>query len=202
VTPNLGACRVIRLLAFVLLLAAWSSAAMAESDFLTKTLTPVDLGRLAQFQKARADAVKEAREQGAAADVKVLDAILAGEEQPVRGLDIRGNYRCRVAKLGGLGHLVIYDWFNCRIDEDDVGYRLEKLTGSQRLSGHFVDDSETGLIFYGADHYSDEEPKAYNSDPERNNVGRFVKVGDKRFRLELPLPFLESTFDILELERR
>jgi hypothetical protein len=180
---------------------ALASHAGAESD-LTKTLTPTDLGRLAQFQLARADALKDARENGDAADVKLLDEILAGAEQPVRGVDIRGDYRCRVAKLGRLAHVVIYNWFRCRIGEDDVGYRLEKLTGSQRLSGHFIDDSETALIFYGADHYADEEPLAYNANPERNNVGRFVKVGDKRYRLEFPLPFLESNFDILELEKR
>lgn len=187
------------LLSFVLLAA---SPAFAESDFLVRTLTPTDLGRLAQFQKARVDSIKEAREQGESADAKVLDDILAGDEQSLRGVDIRGDYRCRVAKLGGLGHLVIYDWFRCKIGEDDIGYRLEKVTGSQRVSGHFVDDSETSLIFYGADHYSDEKPMAYNADPERNTIGRLVKVGPKRLRLEFPLPFLESTFDILELEKR
>ncbi len=188
--------RILALLALV----AFAPPALAEGDLKT-TLTPTDLGRLAQFQKARADAIEEARKEGDAADVKVLDAILAGEEQPIRGLDIRGNYRCRVAKLGGIGHLVTYDWFACKIGEDDIGYRLEKTSGSQRLSGHFIDDSETGLIFYGADHYADEAPKKYNEDPERNDVGRLVKVGEDRYRLELPLPFLESMFDILELKK-
>ena len=178
-----------------------ASHAGAESD-LARTLTPTDLRRLAQFQVAREDAIKDARENGESADVKVLDEILSGVEMPVRGVDIRGDYRCRMAKLGRLAHVVIYNWFRCRIDEDDVGYRLEKLTGSQRLSGHFIEDNETALIFYGADHYADENPLAYNANPERNNVGRLVKVGDKRYRLEFPLPFLESNFDILEIEER
>jgi hypothetical protein len=168
---------------------------------LTETLTPTDIARLSEFQSARAEAIAIAKREGAPEDVGRLNGILAGEEQPVRGLDIRGDYRCRVTKLAGFSSLVIYDWFRCRIGEDDIGYRLQKLTGSQLVSGHFIDDSETSLIFYGADYYSDEEPKSYNSDPERNTVGRFVKVGERRYRLEFPLPFLESKFDILELEK-
>ncbi len=52
--------------------------------------------------------------------------------------------------------MVVYGWFRCVIDEDDVGYRIVKLTGSQRFTGHFIDDAETSLIFYGAGHYADE----------------------------------------------
>jgi hypothetical protein len=180
-------------------------AARASSD-LADTLTSVDLGRLAQFAEAREGAIKSATESGSGEDVALLEKILGGEEMPIRGEDIRDDYRCRVAKLGsqveGLSGLVIYDWFRCRISEDDIGYYLEKTTGSQRLSGHFIDDSETGLIFYGADHYGDEQPRSYDDDPDRNVVGRFVKVGKSRYRLEMPLPFLESRFDILELEER
>lgn len=185
----------------VVLFFAFATAAFAEGE-LTSILTPTDIGRLAEFQKARADSIKQAQDEGDPADVKVLDAILAGGEQPIRGVDIRGDYRCRVAQLGGVLPLVVYDWFHCRIGEDDVGYKLEKLTGSQRITGHFIDDSETSLIFYGAGHYSDEEPRAYNADSERNLVGRMMKVGDARYRIEFPVPFFDSKFDILELERR
>jgi hypothetical protein len=185
-----------------------SFPAHAESDLLTRALTPTDLGRIAGFAKARSDAIAVARERGAPGEVATLDAILAGEEQPILGVDIRGDYRCRMAKLGsadeeaeGAVALVIYDWFRCRIDEDEIGYRLEKLSGSQRVVGHFIDDSETSLVFYGSDFYADEGPRAYNAVADRNTVGRFVKVGDERYRLELPLPFLESKFNILELKR-
>jgi hypothetical protein len=181
---------------------AFASPAFAESDLLTRTLTPEDLGRLAAFAKARGDAIAAAREGAGAEERAVLEAMLSGEEQPIRGVDIRGDYRCRVAKLGGFLPLVIYDWFACRISEDDIGHLLEKTSGSQRLSGHFVDDTETSLIFYGAGHYGDEEPRPYGADAERNIVGRLVKVGDGRYRLEMPLPQFESNFDILELEAR
>jgi hypothetical protein len=197
-----------RLAVSAIVMALLSLPVQAESDFLTRTLTPTDLGRLAGFAKARSDAIAAARERGDPGDVATLDAILAGEEEPILGVDIRGDYRCRTAKLGsadeqaeGAVALVIYDWFRCRIDEDEVGFRLEKVTGSQRVVGHFIDDSETSLVFYGSDLYAGEAPRAYNAVPDRNTVARFVKVGDERYRLELPLPFLESKFNILELER-
>ena len=176
-----------------------TAPAMAESDLLARTLTPEDQGRLAKFEELRAQSVKAARDGGDASAVAMLDEILRGDGEPVLGVDIRGDYRCRVAKLDGILPLIVYDWFRCEIGEDDIGYRLEKLSGSQRLSGHFVDDSATSLIFYGAAHYADEEPRAYG-DPERNIVGRFVKVGEDRYRLEIPLPQVELKFDILELE--
>ena len=191
-----------RCLAVLFLTIGLVSPALAEGE-LTAILTPTDIGRLAEFQTARADAINQAHEQGDSAEVQVLDQILAGQEQTILGVDSRGDYRCRVAKVGGdLLPLVIYDWFQCRIGEDDVGYRFEKLTGSQRLTGHFIDDSETGLIFYGAGHYDNEEPRNYKDDPQQDLVGRMVKVGDERFRIEFPLPFRESNFDILELQKR
>lgn len=110
--------------------------------------------------------------------------------------------RVSAIKLGGNPPLVVYGWFDCEIGEDDIVYVLEKTTGSQRLSGHFIDDAEASLVFYGARHYSDERPKRYGAEPERDAVGRLVKVGERRYRLELPLPQLESKFDIIELEAR
>ena len=172
---------------------------MAESDLLARTLSAEDRARLAKFEELRAQSVAAAREGGDASAVATLDEILRGDGEPILGVDIRGDYRCRVAKLDGILPLIVYDWFRCEIGEDDIGYRLEKMSGSQRLSGHFVDDSATSLVFYGASHYADEEPRDYG-DPERNVVGRFLKVGEDRYRLEIPQPQVESNFDILELE--
>ncbi|HWJ76260.1 MAG TPA: DUF4893 domain-containing protein [Kaistia sp.] len=188
-------------LAALLLLAA-IPAAHADGTLADRTLTSADKTRLASFDKARSDALAEARAVGSKADLAALDAVLAGGPEPILGVDIRGTYRCRTIKLGGNLPLTVYGWFKCRIDEDDIGYRLVKTSGSQRLSGHFIDDSEKRLVFYGAGHYADEKPRAYKSDPERDIVGTFVKAGAKRYRLELPLPKVESTFDIIELVKK
>jgi hypothetical protein len=190
----------VRLLFVVFLLLPGS--ALAASTLLDDKLAAVDKDRLAAFDKARAEAISEAQAGGEARDLTTLEGVLAGEPQPIRGVDIRGAYRCRTVKLGGNLPLVVYDWFKCRIDEDDLGYRLVKSSGSQRFTGHFVDADEGYLVFWGAGHYGYEEPRSYGDDPEQNMVGRFVKVGAKRYRLEIPLPQFESKFDVIELEKR
>ncbi|MCX5479706.1 DUF4893 domain-containing protein [Kaistia geumhonensis] len=187
----------------VLLLAAFApSLSHADGTMAARTLTASDKARIAGFDASRSKAIDEAKSGGIAADVKVLDAVLAGAPQPILGTDIRGDYRCRTVKLGGTLPLTVYGWFKCRIDEDDLGYRLVKTTGSQRFTGHFIDDSEKRLLFYGAGHYGDEQPRRYKADADRDMVGFLVKAGPKRYRLELPAPKFESTFDIIELERK
>ncbi len=186
----------------ILLLLAGAPIAQADGSAAARILTATDKARLAGFDAARAKAIAEARAGGSAADLATLDAVLAGAPQNILGTDIRGDYRCRTIKLGGTLPLTIYGWFKCRIDEDDLGYRLVKTTGSQRFSGHFIDESEKRLLFWGAGHYGDEKPRAYKADADRDMVGYLVKAAAKRYRLELPLPKFESTFDIIELERR
>ena len=186
----------------LLLLIAGALPAAADGTLAERTLTATDKARLARFDESRGKAIAEARAGGSKADLVVLDAVLASGPEPILGTDIRGAYRCRTVKLGGNLPLTVYGWFQCRIDEDDLGYRLAKTSGSQRFTGHFIDDSDKRLLFYGAGHYADEKPRGYKADGERDMVGYFVKAGAKRYRLELPLPKVESTFDIIELVRK
>ncbi len=185
-----------------LLLLAGAAIADADGTMAERTLTAADKTRLARFDESRSAAIAAARAGGSKADLATLDTVLAGAPQPILGVDIRGSYRCRTVKLGGALPLTVYGWFTCRIDEDDLGYRLVKTSGSQRFSGHFIDDSEKRLLFYGAGHYADEKPRAYKADAERDMVGYFVKAGAGRYRLELPLPKLESQFDIIEMVKK
>jgi hypothetical protein len=178
-----------------------ATPAVAASD-LASRLSERDQERLAAFDATRTQAVAAAEAGGSAADVATLSAVLDATPQPILGEDIRGDYRCRTMKLDGVVPLVVYGWFACRIEEDDTGYRLVKLTGSQRVSGHFIDESESRLIFWGTAHYADEAPMRYDVAGDRNVVGYFFKIGDGRYLLEQPLPATESRFDILELERR
>ena len=127
--------------------------------------------------------------------------ILGGEPVAISGHDLTGNWQCRVTKLDGPVELVIYSWFRCRISDDGSGWRLEKLTGSQRVTGRFFDDGEKRMIFLGAGHYSYEEPLSYPQNSERDEVAYAFLLDDGRLRLEFPAPHLESRFDILELKR-
>lgn len=176
--------------------------AAQAADGLVDALTKRDRERLAAFDEARAGAIAEAGKGGSAADVAVLDGILAGGSLPLDDAALTGRWRCRTAKLGGNLPLVVYGWFACRIDAKGDTLTLVKTSGSQRTSGRFYDDGAGRRIYLGAGHYSDEKPKTHGADPDRDEVAVLVRPDADRLRLEFPLPRYESRFDILELNRR
>jgi hypothetical protein len=182
-----------------MVLVSLAGIALADGE-LDRIMTPEDKARLEQFDATRAEAIAEAK-AGAAGDVAILDATLAGGELPFGSFDATGNWICRKIKLGGHLPLVVFGWFKCRISDDGGGWRLEKLTGSQRTSGAFYTVGDTRLVYLGAGHYSNEKSMSYASDADRDEVAYVVRPGKNRLRLEFPLPKYESKFDILELTR-
>ncbi|HTN97414.1 MAG TPA: DUF4893 domain-containing protein [Nordella sp.] len=187
------------LAALALLACAATASADGEID---KLMTAADKARLASYDKVRAEAIADAKKRGPARDIATLDAILAGKPLSFSGkFDMTGNWQCRTVKLGGSPALTIYGWFKCRISDDGSGWRLEKLTGSQRTSGAFYTDSDTRLTYLGAFHYADEKPGRYRAKPDRDEVAYVTRAGDRRVRLEFPSPKLESKLDIIELKR-
>jgi hypothetical protein len=187
------------LLALVMIVLSTSVRADGEID---KLMTAADKARLASYDKVRAEAIEEAKKDGAREDVAILDAVLAGQTLAFsQDFAFTGNWQCRTVKLGGSPALTVYGWFKCRVIDDGSGWKLEKLTGSQRTSGAFYTDSDTRLTFIGALHYGDEKPKHYASDPDRDQVAYALHVDKNRVRLEFPSPKYESKLDILELKR-
>jgi len=176
--------------------------AIADGTLAARTLTKTDKERLARYEATQKSAIAEARKGGDKAEVATLDALLAAKPQPILGVDIRGDYRCRTIKLGGGLPLTIYGWFNCRIEEDDLGYRLTKTSGSQRLTGHFIDDSASRLLYYGVSYIAGDKPVRYGAKADDDQVGYFLKTGPSSYRLDLPLPKFESKFDIIELKKK
>lgn len=176
--------------------------AIADGTLAARTLTKTDKERLARYEATRQSALREARAGGARTEVTMLDALFAAKPQPVLGVDIRGSYNCRTIKLGGSLPLTVYDWFACRIDEDDLGYRLTKTSGSQRLTGHFIDDSANRLLYYGVSYVTGEKPGRYGAKADDDQVGYFYKTGPASYRLDLPLPKFESRFDVIELKKK
>ena len=186
---------------FVIAMIAGSMMASADGE-IDKLMTAADKARLADYDKTRAEAIAEARKGGTAQDVAILDAILAGKALAFsQDFDFTGNWQCRTVKLGGSPALTVYGWFKCRVTDDGSGWRLEKLTGSQRTAGAFYTDSDTRLIYIGALHYGDEKPKRYASDADRDQVAYVLRPDEKRVRLEFPSPKYESKLDIIELTR-
>lgn len=182
-------------LATVLVLA---SPARADG-VLDQILTPSDKARLANFDQSSAAALKEAQAGGDPADVAVLDKALAGQAMPMG--NPLGAWSCRVIKVGGTLPLTVYPRFKCNWREDDVGWFLEKTSGSQRTQGHFYDGGPTRLTYVGAGHVAGEAPRRYGQDAKENQVAFAERRAPNRIVLMFPEPQYESKLDILVLER-
>lgn len=177
-----------------------SAGSVLADGVVQKLMTPADKARLEHYDATRKDALQEAR-AGAPAEVKALDDVLARPLVAFSDKDLTGNWQCRTIKAGGLGALVIYDWFTCKVTDDGSGWRLEKISGSQRTTGRFFDDGEQRSIYLGAYHVAGDAAKPYGKGPETDQVGYAFRTGANAWRIEFPAPFVESKLDILELRR-
>ncbi|WP_376704100.1 DUF4893 domain-containing protein [Mesorhizobium sp. ISC25] len=165
-----------------------------------KLITTADKARLDKYGETRKAALDEAK-AGDPAEVKQLDALLAKPLVSFSDKDLTGNWQCRTTKAGGLSPLVIYGWFKCRVSDDGSGWRLEKITGSQRTKGRFFDDGEKRAIYLGSFHVNDDPAKPYGSGPESDQVGYAFRNSAGEWRIEFPAPYFESKLDILEFKR-
>lgn len=182
-------------------LVAATSIARADGE-LPKILTPLDKERLAQFDATIASAVSEARAGGSRDDIAILDRALSGKPLSFsHDFDATGNWKCRTLKLGGTLPLTVYGWFTCRITDDGAGWRLEKLTGSQRTRGMFYTTSDRQLAYVGAGYVAGEAPRRYGEDPKEDQVAVVERRARNRMLLMFPQPHYESKLDILLLER-
>ena len=190
--------RLVPALALAGLLATQPLAALACPVPQGIALSAADSARMQDFLRSRAQGLAEALLSDAASDRALVSGLFAGGHGFIEALP-DGDYRCRTIKLGGLLPLTAYDFFACRVSKG--GTRIDKTSGSQRFSGILRPAAEA--VFYrGALHYGDENPIAYDADPERNQVGCVYRVQDAetpRYRLELPAPRFESRHDIIEL---
>lgn len=183
-----------------LLVALLTSAAHADGAFQT-LVTPVDRIRLDNYGETRKAAIAEAKAGAAPSELASLNAILAKPLISFSGFDMVGNWQCRTTKVGGISPLVIYDWFKCRVTDDGSGWKLEKVSGSQRTTGRFYDDSDKRLHYLGSQYVAGETPKPYGAGPATDQVGYVFRTGPKEWRIELPAPYYESKLDILEFRR-
>ncbi|MBU1324341.1 MAG: DUF4893 domain-containing protein [Alphaproteobacteria bacterium] len=170
-------------------------------------ITSTDRDRLDRLDRAWTQALAEARRTEGSGDLASVgnlidpDAARPGAEPPV------GDYRCRTIKLGnqgggGLGY-VVYGWFDCRVERTARGLRFSKLTGSQRQTGLLFPEAAERMVFLGGLALSDEPAaNSYGQNPERDIVGVWERFGDRRWRLVMPYPVVESTLDLLEVVPR
>ncbi|RYI87400.1 MAG: DUF4893 domain-containing protein [Acetobacteraceae bacterium] len=165
-----------------------------------------NLGRLDQaWRLARA----EAEDKGFASEVEALGPLVdPNAGQPGRLQPAPGIWRCRTIKLGtkaetGLAY-VAYPQFRCTVELTPGGdLVLTKTTGSQRTRGLLYPDTDSRLVFIGAQAWGMDETgfPTYGQQPERDQVGVFERIGADRWRLVIPFPRVESKLEILELNR-
>lgn len=165
-----------------------------------------NLGRLDEaWRLARA----EAEEKGFARQVEALGPLVdPNAAQASRLQPTPGTYRCRTIKIGsqngqGLGY-VEYPFFRCSVELTPGGdLILTKITGSQRTRGLLYPDTDSRLVFIGAQAWGADETgfPQYGQQRERDQVGVFERIGPDRWRMVVPWPRVESKLEILELVR-
>lgn len=184
----------------VVLTISFSTPAFATGEILS-IITYADQQRIDSFEATRREAMGESLESGTPQERAHLEALNAAEPLSFQDFDLTGNWQCRTTKLGGFAELVVYSWFRCRVTDDGSGWRLEKLTGSQRTTGRFFTESDTRLTYLGSGSLNDDPALPYGSGPATDQVGYALRSGENEWRIEFPAPARESKLDILEFRR-
>ncbi|AZO29677.1 DUF4893 domain-containing protein [Mesorhizobium sp. M1B.F.Ca.ET.045.04.1.1] len=188
-----------RLLLAALCLIGFALPAHADGE-VQKLITAADKARLDKYGETRKAALEEAK-VGDPAEVRELDALLSKPLVAFSDKDLTGNWKCRTIKAGGISPLVIYGWFKCKVSDDGSGWRLQKISGSQRTTGRFFDDGEKRAIYLGSFSVNDDKAKPYGSGAESDQIGYAFRNSATEWRIEFPAPYYESKLDIMELKR-
>jgi hypothetical protein len=170
-----------------------------EDDRWEAIVTAFDAARLAKMPDTRAAALREAE---AAPEFPQIAPLIDAPAQPGNIDQLLGNWRCRTIKIGGLLPLTIYSYFDCAILREGNELRLVKTSGSQRFTGTLYASALPGeFVYVGAANVGAEPPRAYNTNPDDNQIGVLRQLGPDHLLLELPKPIFESNHDWIELVR-
>jgi hypothetical protein len=188
-------------LALATLLAAAAVTPVLADGTVNKIITSTDRQRLDGYVAIRKEALAEAAKDGDPVEFAALNTTLNKQALPFNDFDLTGTWQCRTTKVGKILPLVVYSWFKCRVTDDGSGWKLEKISGSQKTTGRFYTDSDTRLTYLGVGHNNDEKAPAYGRGPASDQVGYAFRTGPKEWRIEFPSPTYESKLDILEFRR-
>ncbi len=170
--------------------------------------SPYDALRLSHLAEARAKAMREAQ-AASEQDLAAVRAVLNRNSRTVPMASLKGSWRCRTIKLGGMSPVVIYDWFTCRIGEEHGHPYFEKQTGTQHFGGSLYPHESGGFVFLGGTNWSKDKQAFYSSGraslgaetTPSDAAGLLSSIGPNVSRIEFPYPAQESTFDVIELRR-
>jgi len=168
-------------------------------------ITATDRDRYQRRDAAWSLALQQARRQEGSGDLSGLGDLIDADAARAPVTPPVGDYRCRTVKLGsqggegGLGY-VVYDWFDCRIEQTPKGLKFIKTTGSQRPSGLFFPETDRHMVMLGSMALASEPAaNSYGQRPDRDLVAVLERIGDRRWRLVIPWPQNESNLDLIEL---
>lgn len=170
--------------------------------------TAYDIGRLSHLDEARAKALQES-EGASEKDLSVVRTVLNRNARAVPLAALKGTWRCRTIRLGGMEKLVVYDWFTCRIGERNGHPYFEKQTGTQHYGGLLYPHESGGFVFLGGTNSSKDKQAFYSSSrpslgaetSPSDVAGLLAATGPHEARIEFPYPAQESVFDVIELRR-
>ncbi|PZX18258.1 uncharacterized protein DUF4893 [Palleronia aestuarii] len=174
----------------------------------TPPLRDAERERLDRFEEAAGRGLLTAFSEGMTGEIAALTGALSGR---ARTPSPEGDWSCRMIRMGELTPLVVFDRFTCRIGRiSATEWQFDKLDGSERMTGIIA--IEDGRALYRGVGFSGDGPEmTYAELPERQDMldlGRaipqvavFEQTGGGAARLMFPYPFLEGTFDVLELTR-
>lgn len=163
-----------------------------------------DLRRMRMWREAFVEGLAQARAAGHGSAIEAEGKLLDPDAAIDGGSLPAGDYRCRTIKLGNPGGvggaLLSYAPFRCRITVDGQAVRFEKLTGSQRPAGRLYPGGLRRQVFLGTLVLGDEtRALGYGRDAQRDMIGAVERIGARQWRLIMPYPRFESTFDVVEL---
>lgn len=199
------------LLAALLSFAVLPALAVEALDWRSHA-TPHDLDRLDRYEDAVTKGMMESRVAGEEnGSYNELVGVMEAETVAADPEKLKGDWNCRTIKAGGpFAGFVVYGWFRCEIREREGRLFFEKLSGSQRMSGYLYPRDEKSWVLLATPNEGHSGPiRDYSgpeggvTDPQLVDEPAIVSLlKDGRARVVFPWPELESTFNVLEMERR
>ena len=146
-----------------------------------------------------------ARAGGAGPELAAQGPLFDPDRELSGSIPPAGDYRCRVFELGRRAaarrdFYVTHSFYSCRVDDqgDVAGFHIN--VGLQRPSGLIFRDAGGRGVFLGTLMLGDEtRPMDYGRDRTRDMAGFVDRVGERRWRIALPLPPFGAMFNVIEL---
>lgn len=140
----------------------------------------------------------------------LVTQLIAEPTRQVTAKELKGAWRVRSVQGGMTGAtygVYLYPWFKARITEKNGKLFFEKLTGSQRRSGHLYppDTQSSAWLFAGGWTVNEDPQVPYSREAEQNAVAETdstgLLLGLKGGRLLMISDVSSTRFELYELKR-